>query len=346
MAGTWEKQNKVLPGAYINIRTREPLSITPGDRGTVALLQEMGGGVDKALYHITAAESDLPDVTAADKKLVTEALKNAREVLLYKLPVTHTQEDVEEALETLKTVRWDVLCYPYDGDPETDVKTVIASYIKTMREGEGVKCQAVLANHKGDHEGIINVTQGIILTGNAELTAAGVTAWVAGATAGAGMTVSNTGRTYTGAVDVRPRKTRSEMEAAVQAGQFVFRVDSAQNVSVVYDINSLTTFTPEKAKVFAKNRVLRTLDNVANDISSIFESGYIGKVSNNQDGRSLLKAALVDYMSALQGMGAIQEFVSDDITVSAGTDSDAVVVNAAIQPVDSVEKLYITVNLS
>ena len=27
MAGTWESQNKVLPGAYINIQTNEPLSI-------------------------------------------------------------------------------------------------------------------------------------------------------------------------------------------------------------------------------------------------------------------------------------------------------------------------------
>lgn len=40
MAGTWETQNKTLPGAYVNIQTNEPLSITPGDRGTVVILQE------------------------------------------------------------------------------------------------------------------------------------------------------------------------------------------------------------------------------------------------------------------------------------------------------------------
>ena len=27
MSGTWEKQNKVIPGAYINVRTNEPLRI-------------------------------------------------------------------------------------------------------------------------------------------------------------------------------------------------------------------------------------------------------------------------------------------------------------------------------
>ena len=40
MAGTWENQNKVIPGAYINIRTNTPLSITAGDRGTVVIAHQ------------------------------------------------------------------------------------------------------------------------------------------------------------------------------------------------------------------------------------------------------------------------------------------------------------------
>ena len=45
-------------------------------------------------------------------------------------------------------------------------------------------------------------------------------------------------------------------------------------------------------------------------------------------------------------MAAIQNFETDDVTVAAGTDSDAVVVDVFVQPVDSVEKIYITMNLS
>ena len=241
-----------------------------------------------------------------------------------------------------------MLCYPYDTEPETASanKTAIATWIKAMRDDEGIKCQAVLANHEADSEGIIDVVQGIILTDGTKLTAAETTAWVAGATAGASITTSNTGMKYAGAVDVSPRMTKSEMETAVKAGKLIFKVDSAQNVTVEYDINSLTTITPEKRKMLTKNRVLRTVDNIANDISNIFESNYVGKVNNNADGQSLLKAALVDYFSTLQNMGAIQNFETDDITVAAGTDSDAVVVDVFVQPVDSVEKIYITVNLS
>lgn len=101
-----------------------------------------------------------------------------------------------------------------------------------------------------------------------------------------------------------------------------------------------------KGKVFMKNRVIRTVDNIVNDITKIFEANYVGKVNNNADGRSLLKASLVDYFTTLQNLGAVQNFEVGDVTVSAGTDSDAVVIDAAVQPVDSVEKIYITVNLS
>uniref|UniRef100_UPI003A93CB38 phage tail sheath subtilisin-like domain-containing protein n=1 Tax=Enterocloster clostridioformis TaxID=1531 RepID=UPI003A93CB38 len=347
MAGTWESQNKVLPGAYINIRTNEPLSITPGDRGTVVMLQEMTVGEDKSMYTITATEQNYPDgVKAEDKKLVTEALKKAKTVIVYKLPVTHDADDVTDALAALKTVQFNVLCYPYDGDKETANKTAIATWIKAMRDDEGVKCQAVLANHVADSEGIINVSQGVVMSDSTTLTAAETTAWVAGATAGASITTSNTGMTYVGAIDVSPRMTKTEMETAIKAGKFIFKVDSAQNVTAVYDINSLTTVTVEKGKMFAKNRVIRTLDNIANDITTIFESNYVGKVNNNDDGRALLKAALVDYFNTLQNMGAIQNFETNNVVMTAGTDSDAVLVTAAIQPVDSVEKIYITVNLS
>ena len=340
MAGTWETQDKVLPGAYINIRTNEPLSITPGDRGIAVVLQEMSVGEDGQIYTITATEQAYPEkATAEDKKLVAEALKKAKTVLVYKLPETHDADAVNAALEKLKTVQFNTLCYPYDTEPEaaSSNKTVITEWIKSMREEEGVKCQAVLANHEADSEGIINVVQGVILTDGTR---------VAGATAGAGITTSNTGMKYMGAVDVSPRMTKTEMETAVRAGKLIFKVDSAQNVTIVSDINSLTTTMPEKGKFFTKNRVIRTLDNLANDISLIFESNYVGQANNTEDGRALLRAGLVDYLTVLQNMAAIQNFETDDVTVVAGTDSDAVVVDVFVQPVDSVEKIYITVNLS
>jgi hypothetical protein len=346
MSGTWTSQNKILPGAYVNFLTNTPLSITPGDRGVAVLLQEMSVGAAGDMYTITAKTNNYPSgVTTADKLLVSEALKGAKTVVVYNLGTSHTAAVITTALEALKTVQFNTLCYPYDGSEFTANKLSIVTWIEDLRKEEGIKAQVVLANNAADKESVINVTNGVVLSNGTVLTAAQATAWVAGVTAGANIYQSNTGKIYPDAVDVSPRMTKTEMEAAITAGNFIFKVDSAQNVSAVYDINSLITTTVEKSEVFKKNRVIRTIDGINNDIVAIFESNFIGKVNNNADGRSILRSYLIDYFNELQMLSAIQNFNTEDVIVTAGNNSDAVIIDCYIQPVDSVEKIYITVNL-
>lgn len=348
MGGTWTSQNKILPGAYINFLTNAPLSITPGDRGIVVLLQEMSVGAAGEMYTITATDQrQYPaGATTADKLLVSEALKGAKTVIAYNLGTAHQATAINAALEKLKTVVFNTLAYPYDGETYNANKATIQTWLEAMRDDEGVKLQGILANHTADSEAVINVTQGVKLADGTELTAAQCAAWVAGVTAGANINQSNTGRKYVGVMDVVPRMTKTEMEAAITAGEFIFKVDSTQNVTAVYDINSLTSVTVDKGKQFKKNRVIRVLDSINNDITTIFESNYVGKVNNNADGRSLLRATLIEYFNELQRLQAVQNFTAEDVTVEPGNDSDAVVIGCFIQPVDSVEKMYITVTLS
>ncbi len=347
MAGTWNNQNKILPGAYINFLTNAPLSITPGDRGTVLLLKEMSVGAAGDIYTVTATANDYPQgVTGEDKFLAMEALKGSQTVKVYNLGAEHGAEALETALGTIKTMEFDVLVYPYDGVGYDSNKTVIAAWIKAMTETEGRGIQGVFANYQGDYEGVINVSHGVKLSDGTELTPAKTTAWVAGITAGAKINQSNTGRKYQGAVDVVPRMTKTEMEAAITAGKFIFKVDSTQNVTAVYDINSLSTVTDIKGRPFTKNRVIRTLYSINNDITEIFESNYVGTMNNNEDGRSLLRATIIEYFNELQRLSAITNFNVEDVTVSPGGNTDSVVIDCYIQPVDSIEKMYITVNLS
>lgn len=211
MSGTWISQNKILPGAYINFLTNAPLSITLGDRGTVVILQEMSIGKPGEMYTITATDkSKYPEEMKNEEKLlVNEALKGAKTVILYNLgPTPHDSSDIDTALENLKTVDFNVLCYPYDGDTFEINKPDIVAWVKAMRNDEGLKMQAVLANYAADDEGIINVVQGVELVDGTILQAAQATAWVAGVTAGAYINQSNTGRKYVGAIDVIPRMTK------------------------------------------------------------------------------------------------------------------------------------------
>jgi hypothetical protein len=229
---------------------------------------------------------------------------------------------------------------------DATLKSVYVSFAQRLRDTEGKKIQAVLENYStADYEGVISVKNGVILSDGTTLSASQAVAWVAGATAGATMNQSLTYTNYDDAVDASPRYTNAQIEAALLAGEFIF-VPSNGRAAVEQDINSFTSFTPEKSKKFSKNRVIRVLDGIANDLTRIFKSFYIGKVDNNTDGRGLFKNEIVNYLNILQNIGAIQNFDPQaDITVTAGVEADSIYVEVSIQPVDSVEKVYMKVRV-
>lgn len=349
MAGIWESQNKVIPAAYINLVTNTPLSITAGDRGTVALAQELSVGDDGAIYRITATEANYPEnATAADKKLANLALLGAKTVLLYKLPPNHTDDHVEAMLAKLKTEDANVIVYPYlkSTTSASTAQQMIANWVKAMQEEEGKNITAVLTNYVADSQYVINNVQGVTFSDGSTLTAAETGAWIGGVTAGAKITESNTARKFVGAIDVTPRMTKTEMETAIKAGKLILTVDKSQNVTVVADVNSLTSTTQTLGDIMKQNRSVRTACGIREDIGTVWDSNIKGKYNNNEEGRSIFKSALVEYFADLERRGAIQNFSADDITVEAGTAINAVVVTVAVQLVGSMEIAYITVNLT
>lgn len=224
------------------------------------------------------------------------------------------------------------------------IKTAATSFIVRMRNDEGKKCQLVLANHTVDDEAVINVKNGVVLSDGTTITPEQATAWVAGASAAAGVNQSLTYTTYDGAIDVSPRFLNSEIEQALLNGEFLF-TEKRGTAVVEQDINSLHSYTIEKNKAFSKNRVLRVLDDIANNTKKAFEDYFIGKVDNNVDGRELFKSNRINYFNQLQAQGAIQNFAAEDVTIEQGLEKDSVVMNCAIQPVDAMEKLYMTVQV-
>lgn len=90
----------------------------------------------------------------------------------------------------------------------------------------------------------------------------------------------------------------------------------------------------------------RLCNAIANDIYQQFSSSYLGVINNNETGRNLFKSAVVSYLLTLQGQEAIQNFSADDVEVLAGEEIDSIVVNLAVQAVDAIEKVYMTVTVS
>lgn len=226
------------------------------------------------------------------------------------------------------------------------IKGAALSFVRDMREKEGKKVQVVLADYaSADYEGVISVKNGVILEDGQVINNTLATVYVAAMTAGANVNASNTYAKYEGAVKVDVKYLNSEIITALQKGEFLF-VEKDNKVLVEQDINSFTGYTPEKGKAFSKNRVLRVFDGMSNDIKQIFEDYYIGKADNNHDGRNIFKAEIVHYLETLQGINAIQNFdAQKDLEVLPGEAVDAVVVNLYVQPVDSMEKMYMTVTV-
>ena len=52
------------------------------------------------------------------------------------------------------------------------------------------------------------------------------------------------------------------------------------------------------------------------------------------------------YKRQIQANNGIQNFEAEDVTVEPGEAIDVIVVNLAIQPVDSVEKIYVTITVN
>lgn len=248
-------------------------------------------------------------------------------------------------LNKIKAYKWNTMGIPQDS---STVNANIITFITNMRENLGKKVQAVLYDADADYEGIITVNQGY-KTNTETVSPTTFVAYVAGLTAGSDVDASNTYHAINEAVSiVYPEGVTpygdEEIEEALKAGKMVLSTRQDGVTVIEQDINTLHTFTPDKGYAFSKNRVIRTLDEVNNSIALLFERSYIGKVDNNNDGRNIFKSDIIAYLNMLQGISAIQNFDSTaDIQVYAGEAIDAVVVDLAIQPVDSMEKLYMTV---
>ncbi len=79
--------------------------------------------------------------------------------------------------------------------------------------------------------------------------------------------------------------------------------------------------------------------------AQIFEDYYLGKCANDEDGRELFREELFAYLTQLYELRAVEKPELSDITVSRGDTADSVVVEMGVQPVDAMEKLYMTVTV-
>lgn len=221
---------------------------------------------------------------------------------------------------------------------------LLLEWTKRMRDEVGMKFQCVVYDvEKPDYEGCVCVL------GSSYGDFDDTLPWICGALAGCEINKSLTNKVYDGeylshedALEYAANYSQSDLEDLISNGYFTFhRV--GDEVRVLTDINSLVSFTDEKGSVFRDNQTIRVCDQIAMDIATIFNNYYLGKVPNDEAGRSAFKSRIVKHHNNLMDLRAIENFSSEDVTVKQGDTKRSVVVTDNVTIINAMEQLYMTV---
>ncbi|HBH0223756.1 TPA: phage tail sheath family protein [Clostridioides difficile] len=224
-----------------------------------------------------------------------------------------------------------------------EIKSLFVEFTKRMRDKVGAKFQTVLyKKNDADYEGVVSVENKIKDTGLLE---SSLIYWTTGAIAGCDINKSNTNKRYDGEFDVDVNYTQIHLEEALKTGKFIFH-KVGDEVHVLEDINTFVSFTDEKNDDFSSNQSVRVLDQIANDIATLFNTKYLGEVPNDKSGRISFWNDVVKHHEQLQNMRAIEDFKADDVSVEPGSDKKTVVVSDAVKVISAMSKLYMTVSVS
>ena len=328
--------------------TATPLTVTAkygGTRGNdirFSVVANPVGGFDVSVFLATEKTATYEGVetveeliaAAADDGLVVfsgtgELAAAAGTNLTGGTDVSSTNLDVTSFLDKIEAVKFNTLCFPVGKGEGDTLHTAAKAKIKYMRENMGKGVQVVMPDATTpDYEGVINVTNAVVVDGKS-LTNAQACAWVAGVTAAASCTKSNTYTVYEGAT-------------AINAGELFFSFSEEGKVVVEYDINSLTTFNKPKDKTYRKNRVIRVFDAFAEAVQLNFPPN---KYDNGPTGWEVMKGIGQTILKTFEDMGAIKNVDYDnDFLIDASLSSgDETYFNVGLEAVDAAEKLYFTI---
>lgn len=344
--GIFTTQDKELAGAYINfVNSSNVTSNELGARGAVAISYPLTTGTGGEVIKVTKDEfiadaktklGATVDYTSDNMKVFREIFRHANTIYIFNSKGV-SDSATATALDALEPYEFQTIA-AYT-KTASDIK-LYCDKVKYWRDECGKKCQAVIYNTAGsDYEGIVNVINTVKDSG---ADAHALVAWVAGALAGAQCYESCTNMIYDGEYDVNVALTQTKLKECLTKGEFAMHLVYG-TVRVLEDINSLTTLTNEKGEDFKYNQTIRVLDQIATDIAKMFNNDYLGKVPNDESGRTSFAGRVVAHHQALETLRAIEGFEPDKVKVVQGETKRSIVITDEVKPVNAVSQLYMTV---
>lgn len=220
---------------------------------------------------------------------------------------------------------------------EDSIKKLFEQFTRRMRDEVGAKFQTVLYRHLADFEGVISFENKTLN----DTESLGVL-WLSGILASCDINKSITNKKYNGEYEFEFKENQTALGIAVANGKTLLH-KVADDVRVLTDNNTFISFTKDKSVDFSKNQTIRILDQIAIDISTVFNKKYLGVMPNDSMGRTELWKDIVLHHENMQNLRAITNFKDSNVKVEMGENKNQVVITDVITPVNAMEQLYMSV---
>ncbi|MCI9092729.1 MAG: phage tail protein [Coprobacillus sp.] len=246
-----------------------------------------------------------------------------------------TTTDYQEFLDKIESYSFNTLGCPIS---DSVINDLFIAFTKRMRDEVGLKFQTVVYKRStADYEGVISLENEVLDNENK----ASAVYWVTGAEASCEVNKSLTNTAYDGEFVIKVDYTQTQLAEALENGKFVFH-NVIGEARVLEDINTLTSISDEKGIDFSNNQTIRVIDQIANDVATLFNTKYLGKIPNNESGRISLQMDIVAIHRALEDVQAIENFVADDVQILQGNTKKSVVLTNKITVINAMNQLYMS----
>ena len=287
-----------LPEISIEFKTLSSTAIKRSERGIVAMLLKDDTDDGELRYVYTSLDKvDDSKFNEDSKFYIEQAFKED----LSKLIIERIADEntIDKALQRLSTENFNYLCFP-GGENGDNLK--IASFIKEQRKNNKV-FKAVLPNTQGDNEGIINYVSTCTDENGKTYPPEKFVSRIASILASIPFSISST---YYELKDIVDTNIFDNPNGEIDNGKLILIKDDGV-VKIGRGVNSFTTTTITKGKVFKKIRIVEITDMIKDDIYKTMKKEYIGKVINTYDNKMMCISTINAYLKELQ----IQEILGD-----------------------------------
>ena len=223
----------------------------------------------------------------------------------------------------------------------TQINSVV-KFIEDIRKDFGKDFRAVVNNANVNNEYVIKLKDQGFKTSDGDVISGNLfTAYISGLEAGSDGTVDNSYYAIPEATElINPV---DDVIDDINNGYYILTTRADGAVIVEEDVNSLMRESGDKlTKTMQSNRNTRIIIGLKNRFRDDFDKNVIGKIDGLDTGLDAIQTKTINILKEAETNNEIKNFNPEtDVEVVFGDDDDTIIINAYVQTVKSIKKVYI-----